>query len=138
VNNDWKIRNRLQVAAITRHGAEEGTVTLVGPRQIPFEAYFYRCNFEVGKTYALKFEAILHPLEWKVIFSKNRLQKCEIVPQGDFCACLAYGKIISIHPLVVDFGDIVMELGEWTNDPDVIGAYVYFCFDQLHITQICD
>ena len=47
-----------------------------------------------------------------------------------------YGKIKSVDPVTADFGDIQLELGNWTNDPKVIGEYIYWAIARLDISKI--
>jgi hypothetical protein len=47
-----------------------------------------------------------------------------------------YGEIKLIDPITADFGDIQLELGNWTNDRKVVGEYIYWTIERLDIRKI--
>ena len=46
---------------------------------------------------------------------------------------VGYGRIVSIMPVVVDFGLVEMEDARWTSDEQLVGRYVRVPIDQLEI-----
>ena len=128
--------NQLTVSRIELTDKYEGTVTLVTQTNKNFTAFFWGQTFELNKTYKIKFDCLDYPLKWETIFSENKAQKKMLESQNEFCSYLAYGKIISINPVVADFGDIKMEIGDWTHDENVIGEFIYFKIDRLDILDV--
>ena len=46
-----------------------------------------------------------------------------------------YGQVLSIMPVVVDFGLIRMEDANWTNDESLLGRFVRIPIDRLEISH---
>jgi len=46
---------------------------------------------------------------------------------------VGYGQIVSIMPVVVDFGTVQMEDANWTSDESMVGQYVAVPIDRLEI-----
>lgn len=44
-----------------------------------------------------------------------------------------YGQVVSIMPVVIDFGVMQMEDANWTNDEQLVGRYVKIAVDRLEI-----
>lgn len=70
---------------------------------------------------------------WEQMFSGNPDKKKMLVRTGDW-SYEAYGQIISIKPVVADFGIIVLELGDFTNDERCIGEWIVEKIDRLDLT----
>jgi hypothetical protein len=51
---------------------------------------------------------------------------------------VGFGRVTQIMPVVIDFGLLVMEDANWTNDEKLIGRYVSVPIDRLCITRACD
>ena len=96
----------------------------------------YGEEFEKDEIVNVHFEQLEYPLDWEIIFSKNVKyeKRIEKVSNSDW-SYYAYGKIIKINPILADFGDIFLEIGNWTNDPNVIGEYIYWKIDRLDIRR---
>jgi hypothetical protein len=128
--------NHLTVSKIELTDSNDGTVTLTTQTNKDFTAFSSGQTFELNITYKIKFACLDYPLEWKTIFSENKAQKKTLESQNEFCSYLAYGKIISINPVVADFGDIKIEIGDWTHDDKIIGEFIYFKIDRLDILDV--
>ncbi len=128
--------NKLTVSKIELTDNYEGAVTLETQTNIKFTAFFWGQTFELNKTYKIKFGCLDYPLKWETIFSENKTKKQTLETQNEFCSYEAYGNIISINPIVADFGDIKMDIGDWTHDQKVIGEFIYFKIDRLDILDI--
>ena len=81
----------------------------------------------------IKFSSLDKKLNWENVFSENKNQRKILEKTNKECSFVAYGQILSINPVTVDFGDITMELGDWTNDNRVIGEYIYWEIDRLEV-----
>lgn len=61
---------------------------------------------------------------WEERFSRNQERKQCLIKTGEW-SYDGYGKIISINPVIADFGNINLDLGKFTHDNRVIGEFVY-------------
>ncbi len=97
-----------------------------------YSAFGFNFDAKVGEV----IDADLHHLEgnvsWEERFSKNNSRLKSLVHTGDW-SYDAFGQIISINPVVADFGDIKLELGNFTHDSRVIGEYIYERIERLDI-----
>ena len=46
-----------------------------------------------------------------------------------------YGLIKSINPVVLDFGEFEIDKGDWINDSNLVGRYIYWKIDRLDIIR---
>jgi hypothetical protein len=46
---------------------------------------------------------------------------------------LGYGRVVSVMPVVVDFGLLTMEDANWSSDEDLVGRFVAIPIDRLEI-----
>ena len=114
----------------------EGTVTFETNTGKIFSAMFWGQEFHLNNLYFVTFSSLDFPLDWEVIFSENKGHLKTIEPNKEQCSYMAYGKILSINPIKVDFGDLVMNVGNWTNDEKVIGEFIYWKIDRLDVLQV--
>jgi hypothetical protein len=133
---DKILYNKLTVINIDLIDHCEGAVTLITPTKKELTAFFWGQTFEVNKEYEVQFDCLEYPLQWEVIFNENKDRRETLVAESDFCSYAAYGKILSINPVIADFGDIRMEIGDWTNDKNVIGEYIFYKIGRLDILEI--
>ncbi len=61
---------------------------------------------------------------WEEKFEKNKDRKKCLIKTGNW-SYEGYGQIVSINPVIADFGDMKLELGEFTHDNRVIGEFIY-------------
>lgn len=102
-----------------------------------YKAFFYGEEYEPGQNVEIEFDHLESPLEWDVIFNENKDKELRIEKaENSEWSYYGYGRIISINPVTADFGDIKLELGDWTNDPKVVGEYIYWKIDRLDISKI--
>lgn len=65
------------------------------------------------------------PWTWEEMFSGNPKHKKRLVLRHiDEWAYDAYGELLSINPVVVDFGAIQLDIGDFTHDPQCVGEWV--------------
>ena len=69
--------------------------------------------------------------EWESIFNSNPDKLKELQHQSGW-EYRAYGKIISIKPVIVDIGLFKTEAPFQTNDIKVIGSYIAFTIKRLN------
>ena len=114
----------------------EGTVSFLINRN-EYKAFFYGEEYKQGELTTVEFDHLEYPLEWDAIFKENKDNELRIEKEenSDWSFC-CYGKIISINPVIADFGDISLELGNWTHDPKVIGEFIYWKIERLDIRKL--
>ncbi len=76
------------------------------------------------------------PWTWEDMFLGNPKREKRLVRTGDW-AYDAYGTVISIKPVVVDFGAIQLEIGDFTQDPRCVGEWVLVKIARLDMTIVC-
>ncbi len=75
----------------------------------------------------------LEEYSWEQMFSGNLRQEKKLVRTGDW-SYEAYGQIVSIKPVIADFGLFKLELGDFTNDQRCIGEWIVERIDRLDLT----
>ncbi len=112
----------------------EGTVTFKGRNGGYVDAFSYGQDFSKGEIVDVDLTSIDFFLKWEVRFSENKNKEKLLVKIKDW-EYEGYGQIRAINPVVVDFGDIELEIGYWTNDVRVIAEYIYWKIDRLDIRK---
>ncbi|MDO1448908.1 hypothetical protein Q0590_21700 [Rhodocytophaga aerolata] len=112
----------------------EGSVLFRGKNGGLITAFSYGQSFAKGETAVVYITSLNASLSWEVHFSENRTKKKELFHSKDW-EYEGYGQIKSINPVVIDFGDIDLETGYWTNDIRIIGEYIYWKIERLSIIK---
>lgn len=112
----------------------EGTVTFQGKNSDAIQAFSHGIEFTVGDKLDVDMDGIFDEMPWDAIFSGNPEREIKLVQNGDW-TYEAYGKILDINPVLIDFGAFELNTGNWTNDSKVIGEYVYWRIERLEITK---
>ena len=68
-----------------------------------------------------------------VVGNRSRKKYLDPVRQWTY---VGYGQVVSIMPVVVDFGLLQMEDANWTTDESLIGQYVAVPIDRLEIVPV--
>lgn len=113
-----------------------GVVTVTTISGSLVSAYFWGDNFQRDEEIEIEFDALDYPISWEAIFSENKEQKLVLEPAPETCAYYAYGKILTLSPIIADFGDLKLSIGDWTHDERVVGEYIYWKIDRLDIRRI--
>jgi len=71
---------------------------------------------------------------WQKAFDNNPEKKKCLVNTKD-CSYDGFAQIISIHPIKADFGDIILDLGNWSNDERIVGEYIFWPIARLSISR---
>ncbi|MCD4784350.1 MAG: hypothetical protein K8T10_11065 [Candidatus Eremiobacteraeota bacterium] len=109
----------------------EGTVTFsIADKN--FYAFSCCSDYKVGEIIEVELSQIEAGFDWEETFSRNNQKKKCLINIGNW-SYDGYGQIISINPVVVNFGCFPLELGDWTNDKRVIGEYIFWKIDRLDI-----
>lgn len=114
----------------------DGIVTVQTVKGGVVSAYFWGDIFKKDEDVEIEFDTLDYRISWEAIFSENKEQKLFLEPASEKCAYYAYGKILRISPIIADFGDIKLSIGDWTHDERVIGEYIYWKIDRLDVKRI--
>ncbi len=128
--------NKLKVVKVDLTDPHEGIVTFETLAGKQFAAFFWGQEFEINVNYLVSFSSLDWPNEWETIFSENPTRKKTIEYERGECSYLAYGQILSLNPVIADFGDIILEIGEWTHDDRVRGEFIFWKIDRLDVSEI--
>jgi hypothetical protein len=130
------MKHRVQILLVDKMDKYEGTVQFEINGN-DYKAFFYGEEYEPGQDIEVELDHLETPLEWSVIFNENKDKKLRLEKsKNSEWSYYGYGKIKTIAPVIADFGDIQLELGNWTNDPNVIGEFIYWTIDRLDISTI--
>ncbi len=101
-----------------------------------YKAFFYGEEYESGQNVEVELNHFKSPLEWDVIFNENKNKELRIEKsKNSKWSYYDYGWIKSVDPITAGFGDIQLKLGNWTNDPKVVGEHIYWAIDRLYISK---
>lgn len=125
----------LQTDWFLNQDSYEGTVTFEGKNGDSVRAFSHGTEFIVGAEIDVEIESLFDDVSWDVTFSGNSNKEIKLVRKGDW-SYEAYGKVLSINPVVIDFGEFELNTGNWTNDSKVVGEFVYWKIERLDILKI--
>lgn len=74
----------------------------------------------------------LEGLSWAQAIKDNPGQKKQLIPTGRW-SYTGHGMVVSVMPVVIDFGLLQMTDPNWSTDNGLIGHYVAICIDRLEI-----
>ena len=76
---------------------------------------------------------LLTEQSWESMFNGNPERRKELIPTGHW-SYNGYGEIISVRPVVVDFGDFEFEIGDFTSDQRCVGEFIHVIIDRLDMS----
>lgn len=79
-----------------------------------------------------QFSALFFDLDWNVIFSLNEKKEKKLIRNKSW-EYEAFGEISSINPVIGNFGLISLELGNFSNDPNLISNFIYMKIARLDL-----
>jgi len=71
-------------------------------------------------------------VSWDQAAGENPSKKKMLDPVGRW-SYVGYGQVVSIMPVVIDFGLLRMEDANWTSDESLVGQFVKVPIDRLEI-----
>ncbi|ADB42919.1 hypothetical protein [Spirosoma linguale] len=98
-----------------------------------FEAFFWGDNYLIGEERLINLERLSLSYDWMTTFKKNPTCERKLERGPSQCEYFGYGQILQIRPVIADFGDFKLDLGDWTNDDRVINEFIYWHIDRLEI-----
>ena len=122
------------ITEIDLHDEHEGVLKLLC-NDCEISAFFYGDSFVVGEKFDAEFFNLDYPPPWEVIFSENSQKIKALVSAPGLCSYYCYGIILSINPIIADFGSMQLNIGEWSHDDRIIGEYIYWYINRLDVSR---
>ncbi|UTA66460.1 hypothetical protein [Emticicia sp. 21SJ11W-3] len=99
-------------------------------------AFCHTFDFKEGEIAEVNFSFLEEGISESAFWGENKENKRDIVTsENNRWRYYCYGQLKSIHPVIIDCGDITFSSGNWLNDERVIGSYVYFVISRLDISR---
>jgi hypothetical protein len=101
-----------------------------------YDAFYWGDFFLAGKTVEVLLTQLEYPLRWETTFGENKHREVRMDKSNDkrwMYHC--YGVVKSIKPVIADFGDFQLDLGDWSNDERIVGEYIYWRVDRLDLSR---
>lgn len=98
-----------------------------------YSAFGMHINIDKGNFVDADVLHLEGDITWEERFQKNKEKKKCLIKTGERWSYDGYGQIISINPIIADFGDIKLELGNFAHDPRVIGEYIFEKIERLNV-----
>ena len=80
----------------------------------------------------VRFTYVCDGPNWEEMLRGNPGRLVKLEPLGG-ARYLGYGRIVSIKPVVIDFGLLRMVDGHWVYDESLVGTYVLVAIDRLQV-----
>lgn len=98
-----------------------------------YSAFSFNKDFKIGQQYDVKFECDVGDFKIEAAFSGNpeRAKRLEKISKWKY---RGYGQIVSVDPILCDFGDIQLNIGKWSNDATIIEKFV--CVEIARLTVV--
>jgi len=102
-----------------------------------YHAFGCHVYFEEGKEYDVAFDFLEgFDIAYDVMFSENADEIKDLVPKNGLgWEYSAYGKVISLNPVVVDCGFTTLDIGYKFREESLIDKYIFFDIARLDIMQ---
>jgi hypothetical protein len=101
-----------------------------------YEALTLHNRFKEGQLVEVTFDGLStgkQPIwDYRFRHNPNRLKKMINLGSNLYDG---YGIIIQINPIIADFGDIQLDIGNWSNDERLIGESIYWPEIHLNISK---
>ena len=97
-----------------------------------YSAFAFGFRHTAGSEVDLEVSADFGDTEWNEMFGRNNERKQALISTGEW-SYEAFGKIISVAPVVADFGGLELVVGPFTHDNRVIGEYIFTVIDRLYV-----
>ena len=111
----------------------EGTVTFKTNEGNSYEAFFWGNTFKVGEKTTIELNHLNLHFDWEETFSLNSSKEKRLEKLRRDWEYVGYGQIEQVNPVVACFGDVYLELGNWTSDEKAIGEFIYWRIERLEV-----
>lgn len=129
------MKHQVTIISIELIGENEGTI-IFRINNHDYSAFFHGNTFPIGETIIVDLTYLAFPLGWETIFHENMYKELKLEKNTDSeWHYNGYGKVLSINPVIIDFGDIKLEPDISSNDSQIIGEYVFCNIERLEISR---
>ena len=111
---------------------KEGTVTILSALGGQIEAFSYNEEFTVNEEVHIELCSLDQGINWKAQIAKEK--EISLKYAGDW-SYAGYGKVVSVHPVILDFGEFQIDSGDWSNDQALLGEIIFLKIDKLDIIK---
>ena len=123
----------VEITQITYWDESEGIVEFKTTSGNVYNAFFWGASFIVGEKRKIKLSHLNLHFEWAEVFNLNSSKEKKLESLNKDCEYIGYGQIEQVKPIIACFGDIKLDLGNWSSDERLIGEYIYWRIDRLEI-----
>ncbi|WP_299821341.1 hypothetical protein [uncultured Pontibacter sp.] len=123
----------VEIIHINYHDEHEGTVKFRTESGNTYEAFLWGNTFEVGEKRKIELSHLNLHFDWEVTFSLNSSKEKRLEKLTKDWGYIGYGQIEQVNPVIACFGDIWLDLGNWTRDEKVIGEFIYWRIERLEV-----
>lgn len=106
------------------------TFSINGRKYSALGLYF---DVHIGSEVEVEFDVWPDEIGWEEMFQRNIKKEKGLIPVGEY-SYEAYGQIVSINPIIADFGDVKLQLWEFSHDERIIGEFIYFKINRLDVS----
>jgi hypothetical protein len=100
-------------------------------------AFCHPCDFKPGDIDLVTLPFLEGEVSEFAFWNENRNKERMIRPlKNNRLSYECYGQITNIYPTIVDCGNIKLEYGNWLNDFNAVGMFVYFSISRLDVKRI--
>lgn len=101
-----------------------------------YKAFCWECGFIKGETRLVRIDHLSLDFDWITVFKENSKLEKKLIKGLQPFDYFGYGQIEQINPVIANFGDFKLDLGDWTNDKGIIGEFIYWLIDRLDIIPV--
>ncbi len=113
----------------------EGVVHFETQSGKSYDAYFWGADFTIGDERIIELAELSSGFSWEATFSLNAKREKKLKKGSKSGEYVGYGQIEGINPVIANFGDFKLNLGDWTNDKRIIGEYIYWPISRLEVVS---
>jgi hypothetical protein len=98
-----------------------------------YKAYSWCNNFKENCEYNVEFFFLDSGTEWHEMFNANSTKRKTLIPVGENWDYECFGQVLSVNPVIADFGDLTLDIGHLSHDTKLVGEYIWLKIDRLSI-----
>ena len=128
-----KIELPVEITQLTPRDKYKGIVEFKTASGNSYEAFFWGKSFKEGEQVLIELQHQSSALDWENAFSLNTTKEKKLEKLNGECEYSGYGEIEKISPIIACFGDIKLNLGNWSSDKKIMGEFIYWRINRLEI-----
>ena len=123
----------VEITRLVLHAKCEGILEFKTSSGNLYEAFFWGKSYNEGEKVLVELDHLSLPLDWEKTFSLNALKEKKLEKLNGEGEYAGYGEIEQVAPIIANFGDIKLNLGNWSNDNRIIGEFIYWRIRRLEV-----